>query len=548
MQSCLYRTLAEPVWVCLVIAILLLAQMTRPFAAEPGLTPAQIEGAISALDSLAPDLLPRSGVPGMAVAIVSADAVLYLKGFGIRRLGAAEVIDTETVFQLASLSKPLTSTVVAGVVDDEIIDWNTPVGPLVPELMFSDPSITRTVTVADLLAHRSGLPGHAGDLLEDLGYDQKQIFRRLRHHRLAPFRIHFDYTNFGFTAAALAAARAAGMNWAELAETRLFSRVGMTRSSYRFADYLGEPNHATLHAYEDGRYQPLYQRNADAQAPAGGASASVADLAIWLRLQLNDGQLNGETIIDAAALLPTHLPQVLSRPAESSSMRSDFYGLGWNVSYDESGRVRLNHSGAFLLGAATNVTAYPGEKIGIVVLTNGAPYGLAEATARSFYDLLFEGELQHDWLATFYDLFVALWAEERAFMKDYSKPPERPTPARANRAYAGRYTNPYYGRLDIIAEGANLTMRLGPDAMRFPLAHWDGDIFVFETTGENALGLSGAQFAFQPPLESDSPDAAESNSAEQADKAQKTATTVTLERYNQFGLGVFQRVSPLPGQ
>ncbi len=505
------------------VVLVLIALPARGWASGPAWSEKQLTGAIAALDKLAPTLLRRSGVPGMALAVVTADGIAYQRGFGVRQWGRVEPIDTDTVFQLASLSKPLATTVIAGLVGDGVVRWEMPVASHLPSFELSAPWVSETVTLADLLSHRSGLPDHAGDLLEDLGYPRQAVLQRLRYLDLAPFPASHAYTNFGFTAAALSAAAAAGGNWADLADRRLFEPVGMHHASYRFADYLAASNRAVLHAYVDGLYQPLYQRDADAQAPAGGASASIHDVALWLRLQLAHGRLDGETIIDPAALRQTHEPLILTRAAASTSEHPGYYGLGWNVGHDPSGRPRLGHSGAFALGAGTTVTLYPEDDIGIVVLTNGAPYGLAEATAQSFFDLLFNrGELARDWLDAYFDLFSALWAEERAFMRDYSYPPLSPAPARGDEAYCGTYSNPYFGTLRVTAGPAGLTIWLGPRPEAFALTHWDGDLFVFETTGENALGLSGAELIVG---------------------AHDQAEGLVLERYNQEGLGVFRRVA-----
>ncbi len=75
-----------------------------------------------------------------------------------------------------------------------------------------------------------------------------------------------------------------------------------------------------------------------------------------------------------------------------------FYGLVWNVSYDQERRLRLNHSGAFAVGAATHVNLVPGEQLGIVVLTNAYPIGVAEALGTTFLDLALYGKPTQDWL------------------------------------------------------------------------------------------------------------------------------------------------------
>src|SRR5690606_6085819 len=114
------------------------------------------------------------------------------------------------------------------------------------------------------------------------------------------------------------------------------------------------------------------------QSPAGGVSSSVNDLAKWMRLQLAGGRWEDRQLIEKAAMEETHHPHMLTGFNPASGLPG-FYGLGWNVGYDPQGRLRLSHSGAFLLGAATAVFLVPSEQLGIVVLTNAAPIGVPEA-------------------------------------------------------------------------------------------------------------------------------------------------------------------------
>jgi CubicO group peptidase (beta-lactamase class C family) len=132
----------------------------------------QIAKAIQGLDGIVGEALNRSGVPGLAIAVVHDDEVVYAKGFGVRRVGSGEPVDQNTVFQLASVSKPLGSTVIAGVIGQGSgLDWNTPVAKHLTGFALADPYVSSQVTIGDLYSHRSGLPDHAGDLLEDLGYE-----------------------------------------------------------------------------------------------------------------------------------------------------------------------------------------------------------------------------------------------------------------------------------------------------------------------------------------------------------------------------------------
>ncbi len=216
----------------------------------------------------------KSGIPGMAVAVVHGGKTVYSKGFGVKdsRNGSGDVnkIDPDTVFQLASLSKPVGSTVVAHEVGKGAIGWDTPIAEKLPWFALADPAVTRMVTVGDMYSHRSGLPDHAGDMLEDLGYDRRYVLDGPRDQPLAPFRISYAYTNFGLTSAAEAVAVNARKSWEDLAEDVLFAPLGMPSTSYRFSDFEKRQNRALGHIHIDGRYEPLYVRDPQPEAPAGG--------------------------------------------------------------------------------------------------------------------------------------------------------------------------------------------------------------------------------------------------------------------------------------
>ena len=162
----------------------------------------------------------------------------------------------------------------------------------------------------------------------------------------------------------------------------------MTSTSSRYVDFVARKNKALGHVLVDGKWVQKFKRDPDAQSPAGGVSSSVNDVAKWMRLQLANGKFDGKQIVDEKALRETRSPHMLTGFSPFTGLPS-FYGLGWNVSYDQQGRLRLNHSGAFALGAATHVNLAPSEQLGVVVLTNAYPIGLAEALGTTFLDIAF---------------------------------------------------------------------------------------------------------------------------------------------------------------
>jgi CubicO group peptidase (beta-lactamase class C family) len=480
----------------------------------------RVAGAVAALDEIIESVLASTGVPGLAASVVHGGDLLYAKGFGVRDLKTGVPINAKTVFRLASVSKSLSSTVVAGIVGRKHIKWADPIVKHLPTFALADPYVTKHVSFADLFSHSSGLPPHAGDLLEDLGYKQAYILHALRLEPLDSFRSSYAYTNFGLTAAAVSAAAAAGSDWATIAERILFRPLGMSASSFRYADFLKRSNRAAMHIRVDGKWHQKFTRDADPEAAAGGASSNVIDLAKWMALKLANGKSGGEQVIDSAALLEVATPRSVSGRPASPDSRAGFYGLGTNVGNDYSGRVRLTHSGAFFQGAATSYSLLPDQELGIAVLTNGMPIGVPEAVAAYFMDLVIGGAIENDWLSLYGQALGRTMINPSKLSG--KTPPAHPKPAHPARFYAGTYANHYYGPLRIVARGSSLHMLIGPKPDDYRLEHWNGNLFAFFPTGENALGITAATFT--------------------PGGTGHRAASLTLEYYDATGLGKFTRI------
>lgn len=504
-----------------IAAVLLTFMFASAFVVAQGeVTLEQVQAAIADIEKLAQAEIESNAVPGLAIAVVFQDEVVYAQGFGVRDTETNEPVDADTVFQLASLSKPVGSTVIAALVGEGIVSWDSRISDLNPDFAMYDPWVTREVTLRDMYAHRSGLPEHAGDLLEDMGFTREEVLHRLRYQNPeTSFRSSYAYTNFGITAAAVAAAKAAGQEWEVLSEEKLYGPLGMTSTSSRYEDLMARTNKALGHVLVDGAWVHQVQRQPDAQTPAGGVSSSVNDMAKWLRLQLGNGQFEGAQVVAEEALAETHHPHMLRGFSPFTGLPS-FYGLGWNVSYDGQGRLHLSHSGAFTLGAGTNVSLVPAEQLGIVVLSNGAANGVVEGLAATFIDLALYGEPTQAWL-DIYKGVISQMMQAQDLSATYATQPASPTPALANDAYLGTYTNDFFGDISVIEKDDGLAIVQGPQEMTFAMTHFDRDTFTYVTEGENAVGTAGIFFHLDP---------------------NGKATSVTVENLDAHGEGTFTRV------
>jgi len=470
---------------------------------KPTVSPASVNSALAQLDSYIRSALGKTKVPGAAVAVVYNDRVVFLRGYGVGKVGGSAPVDADTVFEIASFSKPIASTILASLVGEGKISWDDRVADLDPGFRLSSADTTRQATIRDFLAHRSGLASESGDLLEDLGYSRPQILYRMRYLPLpGQFRKTYAYSNFGYTIGAMAAATKIGKPWEAIAEQQLYSPLGMASTSSRFSDYENRANKAALHIFLDGRPVNRFVREADAESPAGGVSSCARDLAEWVRLQLNQGKWNGRQIIDANAVAETHKAQIC-RSAPDPAKPNDcpggqYYGLGWNVNPDAQGHTQLSHSGAFFLGAATSVYMVPDEHLGVLALSNSAPVGLPESICLHFLDLAHYGKPQRDYLPLLAKVFAQMVAETQDASTNYATlpPPRSSAPAKPLSAYAGQYTNEYFGTLEVAVGDDRLILRLPPRGAYYELTHWDGDTFTYYFASESTgIGRRGAKFS-----------------------------------------------------
>ena len=374
------------------------------------------------------------------------------------------------------------------------------ISDLDPGFRLSDPYATAEVTIRDLFSHRSGLAGDAGNDLEGLGYSREEILRRVRFLKpVGGFRSVYSYSNFGLTEGAIAAAKAAGMAWEDVAEARLFKPLGMTSTSARHADFVTRANRASLHVFIDGGWQPAVKRDPDAQSPAGGVSTSARDLTAWLRLELGNGSFNGTELIKPEALAETHRP-VIANGENPLTGQPTYYGLGW-VTYTDAYGLHWRHSGAFSVGARSTADMLPAEHLGIVVLANAFPSGVPEGVADSFFDHVFEGRSTADWVGKWNGVFDAIYGSKvvEAAVAEFAHVPPTPSAALPLADYAGTYASDYLGQAVVSEKDGGLVLALGPKGIKsFPLTHFDRDIFLYYPAAETPTLPVPVQFTIGP--------------------------------------------------
>src|ERR1700758_5265652 len=196
-------------------------------------------------------------------------------------------------------------------------------------------------------------------------------------------------------------------------------------------------------------------------------------MARWLTMVLANGTSTGQRIPSPEALPPAITPQAFSTPPATPKARASFYGHGFAVSVNSSGRTTYSHSGAFTLGEATNFVVMPSEDLAIIALTNAASFGVPETLTAQFMDLAQYGQVREDWAAPYKKAIAPINNPEGSLVG--KQPPDNPVSPRPLTDYVGTYANDYWGPATVTERDGALQLQLGAKNQTFTLAHWVGD-------------------------------------------------------------------------
>jgi CubicO group peptidase (beta-lactamase class C family) len=433
-------------------------------------------GPLKDLDALVERGLADWKVPGLALAVVKDGRVVLLRGYGVRDVVTREKVTPETLFSIASATKPFTATLAAMAVAEKRIEWDTPLGTYFPGFGMHDPAAAAKVTLRDLLTHRSGIPRQKFFSLNPPA-TRAEVRGRLRFFEpTADFRSAFQYCNETVTVAGDMVAERMGSTWEELVASRLLKPLGMDRTLFSVRDLEKDPDHALPYIDWGEGPEPMEFHDASILGPAGGIVSSASDLARFVQLNLARGQKDGKPLVDAAQLGRIQSPQVpVPRATREKEVLLQAYGIGWFL---DAWRGYLHvHHGGVLYGFSSHVSFLPTENVGLVVLANLNGTPLTTIVEGWVYDRLL-GLAPSDWdgRAKAQEAKVRE-AWEKAKRAEEMDPCGRPEtrPGRPLPAYAGTYRSEGYGTLTVREEGGELATTLWTD--RCPLRACGGDRF-----------------------------------------------------------------------
>jgi len=429
-------------------------------------------------------------VPGIALAVVKNNKVVMAKGFGVTKYGTKQKVNADTLFGIASNTKAMTSAILASLVDEGKLTWQTKVIDIIPEFQLYDAWVTREFTILDLLSHDSGLGLGAGDLMiwPQTTLTTMDIIKRMKYLRpVSSFRSEFAYDNLMYIIAGKIIEKLTDKPWTQVIQERIFTPLHMDHTRAKFS-LIEQSNHnvARAHVPLNGKLNVVGGNFLEKFSSAGSVASSVNDMSQWLKLQLNHGLINKAKDKEQRLFSekqsrrmwrPKTLIGVSKAATKNDKTHFNAYGLGWFLS-DFHGYKMAHHSGG-ILGMVSKVVLIPEENLGLVILTNQQSGYAFNALYREI--LMHYLDLpERDWVSYYADLHSQRLAKEKARLaKNKANKAKKSTPSLPLSSYAGTYKDAWYGDINITEKSGKLVMQFSnTKALIGELEHYQYNTFI----------------------------------------------------------------------
>lgn len=451
--------------------------------------------------------------PGMAVAVVRGDELVYAGYRGVADVDTQRPVDAGTRFYIASSTKALTAFAAALLDQRGALDLDDPLSKTLPDVALHEGLSPDSITLRDLLTHTHGIGGFGPVVFRTAftgDFTPEQIRALLAIHRPDKNGRAFTYGNIGYNVGGWVLEVETGRDWKTVVRETVLEPAGMTRTTAHRSTLddsdLAMPHEPTLEGF-----QRIYFSKGDANMhAAGGHLATAEDLARWLSLHLSGGRLDGRQVYSEAVVAETHRLQA-TQDRDFGPIHRFGWGLGWDLG-TWKGDTLIHRFGSYS-GFRSHMSFMPAADLGVVVLVNDGDLGsyLADMVAFLAYDLLRD---THDDAA--FSASLAAYRERAAGAREQlaaeraeraARPQTLPHPLDA---YTGAFANEMLGTMVFRRSGDGLTVAMGlqqsavevydgeKNQLRVELTGGGGVVtFQFDPGGDRASGLTFGGFPFE---------------------------------------------------
>jgi CubicO group peptidase (beta-lactamase class C family) len=319
--------------------------------------------ALAAIEKSLEEKRKEFGIPGMSLAIVKDDKVIYLKGLGVKDFERNIPVTPDTRFAIGSSTKAFTAMLAVMSADEGKLSLDDSPKKFLPYFTLRDEEAAAKITMRDLLSHRSGL--NRTDLAMVTGVLNREELIKVAGMAKPTAKLgeKWQYQNIMYAAAGEAVAKAQKSTWDDLIAKRIFKPLGMNNSDTRIEDMQKSRDYSFGYDYNKATKvtRRLPQRSIVPAAPAGAIDSSARDMAQWVRLMLGNGVFNGKRLVSEKGFEELTRKQInIAGPVD--------YGLGWFLRQWNGHKV-VEHGGN-IDGFNAQVAFMPDQKLGFVLLTN----------------------------------------------------------------------------------------------------------------------------------------------------------------------------------
>jgi CubicO group peptidase (beta-lactamase class C family) len=460
-----------------------------------------VEARLKGFDAYMEQVLKDWNAPGIGIGIVMGDKLVFAKGYGFRDYGKKLPYTTNTTQPIASNTKLFTAVAVGLLVEEGKLRWDEPIKQFVPTIRFFNDDLDRSVTIRDMLSHRTGVTRHDSIWYKST-FTRRELWDRLRYlEPAAPVRTKFLYNNLMYTAAGQVVEELSGKTWEQFVKQRIFDPLGMSHSTLTIEDNIKGPEPGV--PYSERRdstelyLQPYYTAEV-AIAPAGAINSNIEDLSRWVIALLNKGKVDGKQVLPEAVLRETMAPS-LSLPNSALEARgwgenlNSYYGMGRTIS-SYRGHLLAVHGGD-LPGFHSQISVMPNDNLGVIVLVIGdhvAP--MYNGLTYSLYERLLGMSLT-PWSERLNQIRLknkAAGTKARA-TADVGRVPGT-KPSHPLEDYVGEFAHPAYGVVNVTRGDKELGFDF--HGIKMPLSHFHYD--RFDTPDDEEDGKFSLNFRTNP--------------------------------------------------
>lgn len=458
-------------------------------------------------------------IPSVAIVVVKNDEPVFLRAYGLADKEAGVKANTNTLYYIASSTKSFMAMAAALLDKDGKIKLDDPITKYAAGLPFKT-SIPDKIRVRDLLIHTSGLRNspltfrmaYSGESDEK---DMMRVFADATTYDDARYG-KYAYDNLGYNIYGLLLQRTLNKKWQDLLQEKIFSPLGMNHTTA----YVSKARARRMVIAESYMFSadtgtvvrsPIAKQDSNMQS-AGGMLTSISDVGRWLRLNINDGKLDGKQVIPADIMKSVHAAytQTTREQGPFKGNGTGEYGLGWQIG-TYAGEKVIYHPGGFP-GWSSHISYMPDKKIGVAVFINESTVGgdVGNTLATYAYDwLLGTADREEKYAsgleagATNYGKMKDAW---QASVRDRATRKSQLT--RPLQDYVGRYRNEQLGNIEITVQQNTLGLRLGnietvstpftqPETIRVEIIPGQGEVIKFEFNAAGqivSLSYGGMKF------------------------------------------------------